>query len=202
MSDVGEAFLARFGKPDPAVDPELIFSNPIDAKFWRDMHAEIGSGWYLDRFICLFSQGLEDLQPCLDAWSFLMETGPERKVIGRNAYGALLIAEDPSSKGYACPVSLLDPLTLRYWKHPNLVFVNLLGRWLPDARLPGFLDTTLYEAWHKVTGDYLELKEILAIKVPLALGGSLDANNFQIEEIANYYRTTGPIYEEALKKKK
>ena len=199
MSDLGGAFIRAIGKPNIQVPVGIGFANPADQQVWEQIHQEIGAGWYMNRFLYLFGQGLDRLGSCLEAWSFLVKPGKERMIIGRNAYGALLVAEEPTKQGFTCPMYVLDPLNVRYWTHPSLVFINLLGYWLPENKLPDFLDHSLYDAWAQVTGDVLELNEILAMKEPKPLGGNMVASNFQIEDLEAYYRSTGPIYANALK---
>src|SRR4051794_29059524 len=113
MSGVGDAFLARLGRPDPAAPNGLHFADAYDQQWWAQIHAEIGSGWYQNRFLYLFGEGLDTLEPCLTAWSFLVPAGVERMIVGRNAYGALLVAENPSRDGYTSLIGLLDPLNVR-----------------------------------------------------------------------------------------
>ena len=198
MSAVGNAFVAGIGRPDPPAPNGLTFPEPFDDMWWRDVHGEIGSGWYLDRFLYLFGEGLEAFLPCLEAWSFLLGPEGERMIVGRNAYGALLVAEEPSERGVAAPIGVLDPLNVRYWANPDVAFGNLIGNWLPTRALPDFFDTSLYMAWREVTGDVLELSDALVMKQPKPLGGRMEAANFQIEDLVDYYRTTGPIYARAL----
>lgn len=198
MSQGSDAFINSIGKPDIATPNGIHFKKASGKIVWESLHEEIGSGWFLNRFLYLFGEELDQLEPCLNAWSFLVRPGIERMIIGRNAYGALLVAEEPTKKGFVCPVYLLDPITVRYWHDPNLDFGSLIGYWLPEGQLLGFLDCSLYEAWVKVTGDFLALDEVLGIKVPISLGGEITPENFQIERIIEYYQTTGPIYAEAL----
>jgi len=198
MSEVGEAFVAGFGRPDPPAPNGIFFPRPFHARWWSDIHGEIGSGWFMDRFLYLFGEGLDVFLPCLEAWSFVAGAARERMIVGRNAYGALLVAEEPSERGITSPVAMLDPLNVRYWTHPDMVFGNLIGNWLPTRSLPDFFDTSLYDAWRRVTGDELQLSEALAIKEPKPLGGRMEAGNFQIEDVVDYYLTTGPIYARAL----
>jgi len=199
MTVLGQRFRTALGEPNPATPDGLNFRHLNSRVLWQQLHREIGSGWYSNRFLYLFGEGLETLQPCLDAWSFLLEPNRERMIVGRNAYGALLVAENPTIQGFVCPIYVLDPLNVRYWTRPNLDFSGLIGYWLPEAKLGDFLDQRLYDAWVKVTGDCLELDEVLAIKEPLSLGGKMEAINFQIESIVEYYRTTGPIYAKAFR---
>ena len=43
----------------------------------------------------------------------------------------------------------------------------------------------------------LEKDDILAIKVPVSLGGGMKPENFTVEDIFSFYETTAPIYKKA-----
>lgn len=196
-----DAFVSRFGKPDPPAPGGVRFSGIGAQMMWEEIEAGIGAGWFMNRFLYLFGTGLDALNPCLEAWSFLLDGQKERVIVGRNAYGALLVMEEPSEKGMMSPVRVLDPLQVRYWGDPNLAIGSLIGTWLPENLIPGFLDTALYDAAVKAAGIEMPLDEGLMIKQPLSLGGTIAADNFQVEDVVEYYKTTGPIYAKALKKK-
>ena len=155
MTDVGKAFLESLGYPDPPLPNGIGFDTRAAKRLWGRLHGEIGSGWFSNRFLFLFGQGVEAVAPCLEAWSFIVPPGRERLILGRNAYGALLVAEEPTSLGLRCPIYLLDPLHVRYWPDPRLTFVNLIGNWLPQGRLPDFCDRRLYLAWIEAAGEFL-----------------------------------------------
>ena len=186
-------FTQRFGKPSPAVPSDLRFSGRSNQMAWDMNLREIGSGWFMDRFLYLFGGGLGRLHACLDAWSFLVPPGKERVVIGRNAYGTLLVLEDLEREQQ---VYLLDPLRVVYWTDPNLVLAMLFGRWLARAQLPHFFDDELYRLIVR-GGAHLPDDVILAAKKPLALGGDMLPDNFQEEEIVSYYESTAPMYAKA-----
>jgi len=194
MSSVGDKFLEKVGPPNPSAPGVFSFGTIMD-RVWNRLADEIKAGWYLNRFLYLFGEGIEELNQCLDYWSFLFKEDIERKVLGRNAYGALVVVENPTELDYSAPIGILNPINVSYFRDDNLVFSNFLGYWLPEQQIPGFHDSRLYEAWQKTTNDYLELDEILAIKIPLNLGGEIKADNFQIENIFEYYKTTGTIYD-------
>lgn len=193
-----ENFIAVMGPPAPAVPPGLRFKDAGQEFIWENMHAIIGSGWYQSRFFYLFGEGLEELRPCLEAWSFLVPPGPERMILGRNAYGALLVYDNPDRPGAAARVRILNPVDVSWYRNPLIDFGGLVGHWFPNRSLPpAFLDKRIYEEWLQRSGRYLEPDEVLAIKVPLSLGGRMELDNFQVENIVKYYRTTGPIYAKA-----
>ncbi len=196
MSAVGQAFVDAFGKPDPAAPNGLVLSRAYRG-FWSNVHSEIGSGWYLDGFLYLFGEGLSELQPCLDAWAFLMHPCDDRRIVGRNAYGAILVLEKNNTPTEE-RVYLLDPYTVTYDGAPHWQFSSLIGRALPKGEMPTFLDHRAYDDWRKANDvDRLDLDDVLGIKVPKALGGELVADNLQLDGIVDYYQTTGPIYEKA-----
>lgn len=196
MSVVGQNFIAAFGTPNPAA-PNGIFLRRAFQSGWLATHAEIGSGWFLDGFLYLFGEGVSDLQPCLDAWAFLVPPCSDRRILGRNAYGAILVLDNGDSPDEQL-VRVLDPFTVTYDGAPNWQFMNLIGRALPKGEMPTFLDHRAYDDWRKANDvDRLDLDDVLGIKVPKALGGELVADNLQLDGIVDYYQTTGPIYEKA-----
>lgn len=197
MSAVGDAFVAALGRPDPAAPPGLSFPNPVDQGNWEYLYPEIGAGYYLNRFLYLFGDQLRSLQPCLEAWSFLLPTDGARVILGRNAYGALLVLENANLSGPKSRVHVLDPVGVVYRRNAQAALGNLFGYWLPNKALPNFFNADVYDEWIARSGRYLAEDEILGIKRPPGLGGSLELDNFQPEPIVRYYQTTGPIYAKA-----
>jgi len=201
MSMLSEAFMGRFGKGDQGPEQRIRFARTLDEMVNTELFTEFGCGRFQDGFLHLFSQDLDVLDPLLETWSFLLpEAEGRRKVIGRNAYGALLILEDFDAKGVIDLLCILDPITLSYWSDPNCVYTNGLGHWLPENKvLPTFLDDRLYKATRSVLPDLeFTVTEILGIKVPLPLGGTMDPANFQVEDITHYYTSMAPIIRQAM----
>ena len=197
MSAAGDAFTAAFGAPDPATPNGVRFSGFFTQEAWEELNAEIGSGWFMNGFLYLFGDQLESLRPCLDAWSFVVPPNPNRLILGRTAYGAIFVLDNPGAKDER--VCIVDPFTVTYWSDPNSVFGNLIGRSLPEREFPDhILDAKPYEAWRKANEvGRLEFDDVLGIKTPRPLGGKLDPDNFQLESIIDYYQTTAPIYAKA-----
>ncbi len=192
-------FIDGIGRPDPPTPDGLRCRSSAFGELWQDIHAQIGSGWYLNRFLYLFGEGVEKLRPCLDAWSFLVPPNhPDRMILGRNAHGAILVLENGNSPDPS--VFVLNPLTLEYWTDPRIGFENLLGRWLPRNEIPFFLDHDLYDAWIAGTGRFLDEDMVLAPKIPLVLGGEMKPENLQTESIISYYETSAPVAEKTLAK--
>jgi hypothetical protein len=196
MSAVGEAFISAFGKPDPAAGNGIAFFQ------WKSLYPEIGAGWFKTGFLYLFGEGMEAWKPCLDAWSFVVPACEDRIIVGRNAYGAMLVLDHGMTPEKE-QLYVLDPFTVTYETRPNLLFRNLIGRWLPRGELPGFLDDHAYKQWRVAhDADRLDLDDVLGIKVPKGLGGKLTADNLQLDGMVDYYQTTAPIYAEAFAKLK
>jgi hypothetical protein len=194
-----EGFTGVFGKPNPSTPNTIHFNDVALEAGWELRVKKIGAGWFKNRFLYFFGPGLDRLMPCLEAWSFIVPpTKRERTIVGRNAYGALVVVEDGDDEDNTCHV--LDPYLMVYWGNPNMHLLNFLGNFLPNDEIPGFLDDTLYQAWIKVRKKPLEDDMILAPKVPWGLGGQMDPENFQEEEIVDYYQTTGPIFAKAYAK--
>ncbi len=198
MSDVGKPFVQAMGKPDPETPNGLRFTSSFLADLWKDMRREIRSGWFQDRFLYLFGDGLDALKSCLEAWSFVVPPNRDRMVIGRNAYGALLVLDNANSgKG---SVHVLDPLRVVYWTNPNLGLMNLIAYWLPEGKIPDFRADGPYREWRKKHGVYLDDDVILAPRTPEGLGGKFELANLQEEPILEYYETMAPIYQKAFAK--
>jgi hypothetical protein len=195
MSDVGKAFIAAFGRPEPETPDGLRFSASSLQSSWKSLRREIKSGWFADRFLYLFGEGLDRLLPSLRVWSFLVPPNEDRLILGRNAHGALLVLDDANTA--EASVHVLDPFRVVYWSDPDLAFMNLIGHWLPRDQIPYFLDRSVYDAWAKTDQGPRADDMILAPKRPEGLGGPFDIKNFQEEDIAQFYATTGPIYEKA-----
>ena len=102
--------------------------------------------------------------------------------------------EDPEKKQ---SVYLLDALRVEYWTHPGLELHGLVGREMPKGNLPHFFEDEFYREWVAANGE-LGDGEILAPTTPLSLGGEMETDNFQVEEIVSYYKSTAPIYAKAI----
>ena len=164
--------------------------------------AEVGAGWFCDRFLYLLGEGLTELSACLEAWAFVVPPNPNRVIIGRNAYGAILVLDNASLPRIE-RVFVLDPFTVSYEEVPNARFVSFIGRALPEGEMEAFLDDRAYRAWlEQHHADRLEPQHVLGVKVPKGLGGELVPDNLQLEHIITYYQSTGPIYADAFAKLK
>jgi len=169
---------------------------------WERLHEQVGSGWFRDGFLYLFGERLEALRACLDAWSFLVPPCSDRVIVGRNAYGAILVLDNPSTPALEM-VHVLDPVTVTFTGDKTIQLVSLIGRALPENELRTFLDDGAYRAWLRENGvSRLGPDDILGVKVPTVLGGALVSSNLQLEDIGTYYQTTAPIYADAFAKLK
>ena len=190
-------FAKVFGRPAPKAKPGLQFDAPAMQYIWERMHPRVGVGWFRNRFIYLFGEGLADLLPCLDAWSFLVPRQRKPVIFGRNAFGALLVMPDSTLTATEPTVGLLDPSRVSWTSNPNLGLGNLIEVWLPEGRMPAFTDDELYRGWLSAGGQAAPIDQMLAPKIALALGGSTDSKNLELQDIVSYYAITGPIYENA-----
>ncbi len=192
MSTAGESFTKVFGKPDPAAP------NGIDYRIWNKvLYAEIGAGWFNDGFLYLFGEGMQFMQQCLDAWSFLVHPCDDRMIVGRNAYGALLVLDNKNTPTHE-RMWILDPFTVTFATNDTLDFVSTIARALPRGELAAFVDDRAYRQWRLENDvERLGLDDVLGIMVPKALGGELTSSNLQLDGIVDYYRTTASIYAKA-----
>jgi len=190
---VANPFRQRFGAPAPPTPTGIRFRDRTNQRIWEKTLRDVGSGWFMDRFLYLFGAGLSGLEACVEAWSFLVPPREDRVILGRNAYGSLLVLEEPEE---AQRVYVLDPIRVVYWTDPNLDLLGLIGRWLPKDLVPHFLDDELYRSLVR-GGAWLPDDAILAPITPIGLGGEVVSSNFQEEQIVDYYRTTAPIYAKA-----
>jgi hypothetical protein len=194
MSAVGDLFTKNLGKP--LQDTELGFKFPMewDQVVLDDLYQEIGAGWFLDGFIYLLGPAVEGMNRYLDDWAFLFGDAVSRQVIGWNAYGSLLVIEEAEDLGTVAMIGMIDTLNVRYFRDPNLDFMGLFGNWLPQKKLPGFLDDHVYQAYRAAGNAPLEIGEILGIIHPLSLDGKFELANFQKEPLRDYFSEVTKIY--------
>ncbi len=123
----------------------------------------------------------------------------ERLIVGRNAHGAIAFVDDFATA--APPLYVVDPLNVDLLGEGDLNLFTFIDQYLPENRLPAFTDDELYRQ-SRANGVELGDDEILAIDVPLTLGGKAELDNFHVENIIEHYKATGPIYAKGFKKKK
>lgn len=199
MSAVGEQFTKRMGEATSRSPLGFRFPMEWDQVVLDDLYQEIGAGAYLDGFIYLLGLDVNRYDAHLAHWSFLFPDEKERNVIGRNAYGSLLVVEDATTEGTIAMVGVIDVLNVRYYTHPQLDFMGLFGNWLPNDRLPFFTDESVYQQYRFEKGQVLGGNRVLGIIEPLSLGGKMELTNFQVEPLDMYYRTVTKVYRDAIK---
>lgn len=197
MSTVGDEFIQSIGKPDENIALGFQFSMEWDQIVLDDVYAEIGAGFFQNKFLYLFGEEVEALNACLAHWDFIFTDNIDRKVIGRNAHGSLLLIENESEMGTTASIGYLDLLNCTYSTNPDLDFLSLIGNWLPNDLLGNFREDSVYSTFLERTQLELNPNEILAIKVPHVLGGENTVNNFQIENIFEYHESIARVYKEA-----
>jgi hypothetical protein len=199
MTEAGERFTNALGRPDPEAGRGPACSDPALRAALEALRDDIGGGWFKNRFLYLFGDELDALKPCLDAWSFLVRGGSSRRtIIGRNAYGAMLVMEDGNDARH---VFVLDPFRVAYWSDYGLTLDVLVGEELCEpALLAEFLDDGAYRAWIDQEQVDLEMEDVLGFKAPKALGGTITIGNIEIDGIVDYFEETGAIYAEEFRK--
>lgn len=198
MSVVGEAFIQAYGMPDPSVPCRLRFTRPWDQELMNALLAEFGSGHYRDGFFSLLGEDLVSADALLESWRFILPDEVPRLVVGRNAYGVLLVIEDLEKDGSRSQLCVLDPIRVSYHRDENWRLLNGLVTWLP-THYPNFMNDAIYRAHRAEGGERLRANEILAIKAPTSLGGAFAPDNFQVEDMFTYFAQTAVIYQEALR---
>lgn len=191
---VGQAFHNRFGAPSPATEVGFHFSRSWHELGWKPLAGEIGAGHFMDGFLYLWGEGIGALDSILEQWAFLLPDAKNRRVVGINAHGVLLVTEEEATAGMASRVGVLSPLLLTYTTSGDRLFGNTIGNYLPEGKLTHFLDDTVYRAWKTPASPLLLPDQILAAREPYVLGGAADPDNFQVEPTVDYFSTTAPIY--------
>src|SRR4051812_36556507 len=113
-------FTDIFGIAEAPAQP-MQFEEEFLEEDWKWRQQTMTAGWFLGRYFYLFGEGLERFMPCLEAWSFMLPPANERRIIGYNVYGALLVMENETEEGIMAPVCLLDPTQVVYWKESECV---------------------------------------------------------------------------------
>ena len=64
-------FASRMAGPDPAACEGILrqIRGEVERRSWQDLIDYSGVGWFKNRFLYLFGEGLDGMQTCLDAWS-------------------------------------------------------------------------------------------------------------------------------------
>lgn len=190
-------FCEALGAPVIAATPMQFRSAYLNDVMSRQI-SQIGAGWFLGRMFYLLGDGMQRLEPCVRAWSFLLPPSlSDWVIIGYNVYGQILLLDQDGERGAMSPVGMLDPLTVSYVSDPELDVAALLAHWLPQRRLPGFLDTSVYEQFLTTSQGLLEDDEMLGIEQALPLGGEMTLENFSEIGIVDYYEAVAPVYAKA-----
>lgn len=197
MGDLRRIFRKAMGKPDPVSPVGVHFDDDGEQLTFESYVEDVGAGWFKERFIYLFGEGLEPLVACVHAWRFLAGALPRAQVIGQNAYGALVVNLDRKTVN----VGIIDPWRIDFSTDPNFDVGGLIGSRLPDNELAGFLDDRLFRQWQKATGMSVDVGEMLSLKVPLALGGEATLENLELVPMVEYYEASGPVFAKAAGKR-
>lgn len=174
------------------------FEKSIQQSIWERLIGEIGVGYFQNGFFYLFGEQLTRLSPILHHWNFLLDQNVEYTLLGMNKMAFLILGEDLHRRGMASQISIVDPFHVTLQRNPQIKLLNFVGRWLPDGMIPYLNDSRIYEAFSSATDSPLHFEEIIAMKTPLSLGGSFQADNFTVEPILSYFQSTGEIYSKNL----
>jgi len=177
---IGQSFIDKLGKPDPADELGSAFKAVPSAGIFRD----VGSGFFLGQFLYLFGKGLEGLSGCLDGWQLPSEK--ERLILGRNAYGALLVG-DGLFEGPGL-IHTLDPVTGEHWSEKGATLESLFDSYLPKQMLPGFHDEDRYGHWMWHGRQEYNLDEFVIIEVPLQMLGTKMPFDYKKGNMLDYHR--------------
>ena len=156
------------------------------------VNSTIGGQW---GFLYLFGQGVQKFDRCLKAWNFLLPTGAEFAVLGRNAHGSILVLQD-GDNDVGGHIGVLDATVVQYTSKPDWMFPTLFSQLLPDGVLDVFCDDSAYKKWRaaaKTEKVKLESDMILGIKKPLPLGGSMSVDNFVVATSSNTAINSGRV---------
>jgi hypothetical protein len=191
--------------PDPALPPGLNLLTGVQKAYWKLEHRVGGAGWYWDRFLFLFGKGVGELDRCLRAWAPLAGEDNERILVGRNAYGAILVL-DQARLNSTSKIRILDPFQLSYAGRDRTSFGDLFSTVIPDNTFPSFFSDRLYGIWRKREARLLGDNEILAPRVPEDAGGKWEIDNLAPEDLFAFYERTAvewaPLLAAAARKRK
>jgi hypothetical protein len=208
MSYAIDKFLKAMGSAKPRAKDGMHFSIFI-AGSWKNAQKEgVHPGYYKNRFYYLFGEGLERYQRCIDAWSFLVDTKRPVTILGKNAYGSLLVLEDSDDAETSRHIGVLDTTLAQYTARTDWYFSDLWVGLLVNRELDIFTDESAYLEWRELAGKgkakkpYLDEDEILGPVLPLPLGGTMSMTNFRPQNIFEYYESTAPIYKKAYRQVK
>lgn len=193
-NEVINNFKNKIGAPQKEENTHITFKKSIPQTIWERMIQEIGCGSFNNGFFYLFGEKLTELEKIKEYWSFLLRDDIVYTIIGFNKMGFIILAENLMEKGMASSISIIDPFHVRIYKNGEVKLLNFIGRWLPDGLIPNLNDDHLYRATLQEIEEELDFQEIIAIKKPLSLGGEMIAENFGIENIQEFYKSTGEIY--------
>ncbi len=195
-----EGFLHVFGAPNPPTPSGIAFDDEfMQEDFEESILDPIGAGWFWDRFLFLWGEGVETYERCLEAWHFALPPHTERMVVGRNAYGALLVNFDHNDMTDN-RLWVVDPFGGTTWNDDDTDFMCWVYANAPRREWRNFFDRSVYDAWLATEpGVNMAIEHALVPKLPIQLGGTFELSNFQLEPLVEYYENTAPIFEKNLR---
>jgi hypothetical protein len=183
-------FAERFGAPDPAVPSGLTYTSSMLKRKWESrLFPKIGAGWYWDRFLFLFGEGLDALQPCLDAWAAHLPPADEYQIAGRNAYGTVWVEVNPNGSTDERRVAFLDLHQGKVWQYAQSDLGHCVANVFPQLKVPEFLDRRGFDDWVAAGNDAPRLDQCLA---PKDVGAGMKLANLQLEDIVAAFQSRVP----------
>ncbi len=143
-----ERFTKAFGQPATPAPTHIELEDPNAQKEWAFLYGISGAGWYKNGFVFLFGDRLLDLHPTLDQLADLWpDNSTPRTLIGKNAYGDLLVAENLREAGFDAPVMLVHAAERQLYFEPDWTFLKAIGELLPSMDFAFFLKQDRWFAW-------------------------------------------------------
>lgn len=197
-----DAFVARHGKPTETTQTNVFFDVADGASYpWESFGKEIGYGGWHRGFLRIGTPELADLHDALETWQGVLPWMESRQIVARNGWGDLILAWHEPSHQNICRVLSGRRLAVEQPDiSPNSAMMTVFRHYLTtDKRLPTpspthpFLDDELFQTLvdDERAGEPLAATEAFLPLVPYPLGGTHEANNFVVQDLASWYSDMG-----------
>lgn len=184
MDSVITQIANSLGAPERACDP-MTSEDMLADLYLQTVLRELPAGWYRDEFLCLFSKELDAFAPCVEAWGWLRDVDVPFRVVGKNAYGMLLVAEGDELRS----LSVLDPTRMRFWLGGYDGLFPALRDTFLRGRTP-LLESALYQHWRARTGARLSPTQMLAVRPARDVSKLLGPDEVEPVDVVEWFRAT------------